>query len=449
MLLTIAAFFFVISIVVFVHEIGHFVVAKLNRIFVITFSFGFGPKLLKKRYGETEYAISAFPLGGYVKFAGETGDEESEETEEDLLGIEVPPERLYRNKSPLQKMSVIIAGPLMNIILAILVYIFSLYINGIFILNPTTVIGETIENGPADRAGIESMDEIITINGEPIRYWEDIQQHATYDEGERSSFTVVRGADTLTFDFAPEFDKEVGRILFGFTQLRPARVGDVKKGSPADKAGIRSGSYIRAINDTTVTEFTDIQDMVQPRPGVPIEITWEYEGQFFTATVTPETTEAAVEGERIDVVEIGSIGVGEYYERVGISFTEAVRYAIRAFNELFTGIILFLGKLITGKATLRAIGGPLRVGMMAGEMVRWGFNYLISFLAFFSVNLAIFNFLPILPFDGGHFVIYLAEFISGRRMSYRVQQVLMRIGFLIFIALIVIILFIDVLNVFR
>jgi regulator of sigma E protease len=434
---------------VFVHEIGHFVVAKLNRIFVITFSFGFGPKLLKKKYGETEYAISAFPLGGYVKFAGETGDEEGGETEEGLLEIDVPPERLYRNKSPLQKMSVILAGPLMNIVLAILVYIFSLYINGIYILNPTTVIGGTVENGPADRAGVEPMDEIISINGEPIRYWEDIRQHASYDEGERSSFTIVRGADTLTFDFAPEFNEEVGRLLFGFTQLRPARIGDVKKDSPADLVGIRPGSIIRAINDTTITEFTDIQDMVQPRPGVPLEISWEYEGQVYTATVTPEETEAAVEGERLDVVKIGSIGVGEYYERIGISFTEAVKYAIRAFNELIVGIIAFLGKLITGKATLRAIGGPLRVGMMAGEMVRWGFNYLISFLAFFSVNLAIFNLLPILPFDGGHFVIYLAEFVSGRRMSNRVQQVLMRIGFIVFIALIVMILFIDVLNVFR
>ena len=451
MLLTIAAFLFVISIVVFVHELGHFVAAKLNGIYVMTFSFGFGPKLLRKRVGETEYAISAFPLGGYVKFAGEgEGEgEEAELSEEEQIELELAPGRLYRNKSPLQKIIVILAGPFMNIVLAIFVYVFSLYANGIYVLNPTTVIGQVSEGSAAADAGLEPGDEILAVNGERLADWEDLYEFASYESEVPSTFTVARGADTLTLKLAPRPDEETGRLLFGIGQLRPPRVGDVQKDSPADKAGVRWGSIILAINDTMITEFTDIQEMVQPRPGVALKFTWEHEGIIHTEMITPGTSQAAVEGERLDVVDVGSIGIGEYYERIDISFPDAVKYGVRAFNGLVAGILDFLWKLVRMKATIRAVGGPLRVGMMAGEMVRWGFNYLISFLAFFSVNLAIFNLLPILPFDGGHFVIYLGELITRRKMNMRAMQVLMRIGFIFFITLVVLILFVDVLNLIK
>ena len=138
MLLTFAAFFFVLSIVVFVHEFGHFAVAKLNRIYVVTFSFGFGPKLLKKKVGETEYALSALPFGGYVKFAGEPGEGDGDGGELPG-GVVVAPERMYRNRPALARMSVVLAGPVMNFILALLVYVFGLYAEGIYV-NPNTAI---------------------------------------------------------------------------------------------------------------------------------------------------------------------------------------------------------------------------------------------------------------------------------------------------------------------
>jgi len=128
---------------------------------------------------------------------------------------------------------------------------------------------------------------------------------------------------------------------------------------------------------------------------------------------------------------------------------DSVRYGTRAFTDLLVYIIEFLGKLITGKATIRAVGGPLRVGLMAGDMLRWGFNYLVSFLAFFSLNLAIFNLLPILPFDGGHFVLYFTELVSGRKINRKIQHAMMQVGFVVLVALMIFILFIDVLNIFR
>ncbi len=448
MLLTFAAFFFVLSVVVFVHEFGHFIVAKLNRIYVVTFSFGFGPKLLHKRFGETEYAFSALPFGGYVKFAGEPGETEAAE-HETMQELEIPDDRMYRSKSPLQRMSVVLAGPAMNFVLALVVWIFSLYIQGLQV-NPNTAIDQVEKGSPAESAGFRPGDRIVSIDGSPIDYFGQIEQILAREKGNPSMFRVQRGADTLSLRVTPVYDEKLGFWKIGIVSYLPTRIGDVKRGSPADRAGIRRGATILAVDDTTVTKYSDLERMILPKAGVPMKFVWEYEGVSHTATIVPTTEEAASEGgERLDVVKVGQIGISPYYEKRRISFLMAASYATKAFWGLNAAIIDFLKKLFTGKATLRAIGGPLRVGIMAGDMVRWGFSYLIYFLAFFSLNLSIFNLLPILPFDGGHVVISLAELITGRRVGRKVQQVLAQVGFVILIVLMVFILSVDVVNIVK
>lgn len=454
MILTLAAFLFVLGIVVFVHEFGHFIVAKLNRIYVMTFSFGFGPKLLHKKVGETEYAISALPFGGYVKFAGEMSETEDEAREAKdqargaASGPDVPPERMYRNKAPLQRMSVVLAGPAMNFILALVVYIVSLYAEGIYV-NPSTAIQEVEKGGPAELAGMRAADTILSIDGERLAYWGQIEKILVAKKGEGSRYVLLRGADTLSVEVKPRFDAENEAWRIGIVSQLPARIGDVKKDSPAERAGLRTGATILSINDTTVTKYAELEDRILPRPGEPMKFVWEYGGKIHTSVITPASGEAASEGERLDVVKVGQIGISPYYEKVRISVGEAVVYGSRAFANLFNSIIDFLGKLVSGHATIRAIGGPLRVGVMAGDMIRWGFNYLIYFLAFFSLNLAIFNLLPILPFDGGHFVLGLVELVTRRRLGKKVQTVLTQAGFVILIALMVFILSVDIFNLVR
>lgn len=454
MILTLAAFLFVLGIVVFVHEFGHFIVAKLNRIYVVTFSFGFGPKLLRRKVGETEYAISALPFGGYVKFAGELSETEDESraakdpTRETSTELDVPPDRMYRNKAPLRRMSVVLAGPAMNFILALLVYIFSLYFEGIYV-NPSTAIQEIEQGSPAEQAGLMISDTILSIDGDRLSYWGQIEKHLAAKKGESSRYVLLRAADTLSIEVKPRYDAEAGAWRLGIVSRLPARIGDVKKESPAARAGLRTGATILSINDTTVTKFSDLEDRILPRPGRPMKFVWEYEGKIHTSVITPDAGEAASEGKRLDVVKVGQIGISPYYEKVRISIGEAVVYGSKAFANLFNSIISFLGKLLSGHATIRAIGGPLRVGVMAGDMIRWGFNYLIYFLAFFSLNLAIFNLLPILPFDGGHFVLGLIELVTRRKMGKKVQTVLTQAGFVILIVLMVFILSVDIFNLVR
>ncbi|MCK4351393.1 MAG: RIP metalloprotease RseP [Candidatus Krumholzibacteria bacterium] len=446
-LTTVIAFVFVLSIVVFVHEFGHFFVAKLNKIFVMTFSFGFGKKLLRKQIGETEFVLSAIPFGGYVKFAGETEEDEQTEEQDKELEVFVPENRLYRNKHPLQRMSTVLAGPVMNAIFALLIFIGSLWIQGVNVQPGTTVLGVD-EGSPAEAAGFLVGDAIISINGEDLEYWSDIATLITYEEGIASEFVVKRGGENLRLEAAPEYDPDEGIWRLGLKAPLPAKVGKVKKGSPAEKAGIRRGAVILSINDTTVTAYKDLEEFIHPRPGVPMEFEWELDGEIHSAEITPASIDAPSGGERIDVIKVGGIGIGPPYEMVRIPFGDAVRYGSRGFVDLVSAILGFLKKLVTGKATIRAVGGPLRVGIMAGDMLAWGFGYLVYFLAFFSLNLAIFNLLPVLPFDGGHFVLYMVELVSGRSINRRVQQVMMQVGFIILVVLMVFILFMDIFNIF-
>ncbi|MBD3178297.1 MAG: RIP metalloprotease RseP [Candidatus Latescibacteria bacterium] len=456
MLLTIISFIFVLSVVVFVHEFGHFILAKLNDVYVLTFSIGFGPKILKMRYGETEYAISIIPFGGYNKFAGETEEEEEDEAEieeendDEFDELDIPEHRTFRAKSPWRKITIILAGPAMNLLLAYVLYVGSIWVQGVFMPESYSVVDRVMEDSPAMEAGFERGDIILAVNGEPLTYDNDLRHFVSGNDSGELEFKVKRGADTVYLFAAPSYNSEEERKTVGLLMSVPPRVGDVKQDSPAWNAGIRNGAYIRAVNDTTVHTFSEVAEMIHNSLGEKVRVTWEQDGVERSAELETESIKlpAQGEGDKLDVVEAGSIGIKEYYVKEGVSFTEAIAYGSRAFWVMTVRILDFLKKLITGKASVKAVGGPLAIGKLAGDMVRWGFNYLISFIAFFSINLGIINLFPLLPFDGGHFVLYLFEGVSGRQVNARIKNGMMQVGFVLLIILMVMIMALDIFNLF-
>jgi regulator of sigma E protease len=446
MLITIIAGVFVLGVVILVHEFGHFIVAKMSGIFVETFSIGFGKKLLRRRVGETEYALSALPFGGYVKFAGEEpedeeGEEKTKSVQEENPEFDVPPERFFRNKRVLIRSAVLVAGPAMNLVLAILLYSGFYFSQGIQ-YTPGTVIGEVLAGSPADSCGLARGDEVLAINGSKIETWPELTYALTEDPDEPKKLTILRNGEKIETHIK---GKRIGnRTQFGFGQHVPAIIGEVKRDGPAYRAGIREGAVIDAISDTLVASFYDVERMIHSNPDNPIAIRWSYRGETRVDTLVPEPKKVPKAGSKTETRIEGQIGIGPYYEKEPMGFFSAVRTGVSVTFSMTSEILSFLKLYFTGKVGLDSVGGPILITQMAGEMARWGFEYLLAFLAFFSINLCIFNLLPILPFDGGHLSLFIFEGVTRRPVNRRVREILAQVGFALIILLMTFVVILDI-----
>lgn len=446
MLITVLAGAFVLSVVILVHEIGHFAVAKWLNVYVKTFSIGFGRKILKKRIGETQYAISLLPFGGYVQFAGESAesDEKDDKKKRDpdvIPDSEIDPSLHFRNKRGLVKSAVVLAGPFMNYVAAILIYVFVYYAQGMQVI-PTTTIGEIVPGSPADSVGLRAGDTISAINGHNVSDWSGLIDEILVERDSVKVLTVMRGEDELSIDFKSKVEDNL--IVLGFYPYMPAEVGRVKRDSPAAHAGMERGAIVESINDTIINSYHDIERIIHASPETPLFFTWRMNGVTRQDTIIPESKKVLQEGSKTETRIVGQIGVGPYYESRPVSFFHSVHMGFLAANGMIGEILGFMKMLFTGKAGIDSLGGPILITQMAGDMARWGFNYLLYFLAFFNINLFIFNLLPILPFDGGHLFFFGVEGITRRKTKDRLREVLTQAGFILLILLMVFVVVMDI-----
>lgn len=446
MLITILAGVFVLSVVILVHEIGHFAVAKLMGIYVKTFSIGFGRKVLKKRIGETNYAISALPFGGYVQFAGDTSEPDGKREKKKPDPDEIPdsaidPSRHFRNKRGLVKSAVVLAGPAMNYIMAVLIYIFVYYAQGMQVV-PTTTIGEVHAGSPADSVGLMKGDEIVSVDGVGVSNWDEVITEMIADQDSIKVLRLLRSGNEMDIPFKSRIERNT--IVLGFFPHIPARVGMVKRDSPAYHAGMERSAVIEAINDTLVDSYFDIERIIHDSPEVPLRIAWRLESDAHVDTLVPEAKKVLKEGSKTETEIVGQIGIGPYYENVPVGFFHAVHMGFLSAHGMIREILGFLKMLFTGKAGIDSLGGPILITQMAGDMARWGINYLLYFLAFFNINLFIFNLLPILPFDGGHLFFFGIEGITRRSVKDRIREVLTQAGFILLILLMIFVVVLDI-----
>ena len=349
-------FIVVLGILIFFHELGHFLVAKLFNVKVLKFSLGFGVTLIGKKVGETEYVISTVPLGGYVKMLGEN-DEEAED---------VPPEeaeRSFNNQKVIKRIAIVAAGPIFNILLALFLFVGLHLFSGDYILN--SEIGQVREGSPAEKAGLMKGDAILTVQGKTTGSWSEIKKMVEDKAGEPLIITVQRGDQTLSFKVIPE--EAVEKNIFG-EDIKSALIGVVSSGN---------------------------------------------------------------------------------YKKVKLEPWQAVMVGFQKTGEVVQLTCLTVVKLFQGVVPLKTVGGPILIGQMTGQVAQEGFTNLIPWTAVISINLGILNLFPVPILDGGVIIFLLIELILGKPISFKKREVAQKIGLFLLIFLMVVVFYNDITRLFQ
>jgi len=426
-MITILAFFFVLSLLIIVHELGHHSVAKLGGIGVERFSIGFPPRLFGIQIGETDYCISAIPFGGYVKIAGQMDIGKEDEVEG-----EVNPKD-YRGKSTPVKIAVLMSGSLMNICTAIVIFFFLFAIKGV--PENTTVIGHVEPGTLAHEMGLRANDEVLKVQGKEIGRFDEIYLPFYIDD---NATITVKNLNQVRSLIASR--KLVENDDFGISPYFEAKIG-VISGGPAEKAGFLEGDIITAIDGEPLHGWYNMSSIVRSNPDREMIFTVQRNESVITLPVSiGHVTEDLPDGTRMTVGRIG-VSLLEATRKVGL--IESSKLAIQ--NTVFlSGLMLdFFGKLITGRMSAKLLGGPVMIAQMAGETAKTGFASLMGFTAFISINLGVLNLLPFPVLDGGHILILLVESIIRRKLSVKIKLRLQQAGSLVLLSLMLYITFND------
>jgi regulator of sigma E protease len=421
----------VLGVLVFVHELGHFLVAKRARVGVLKFSLGFGPKLVGVKKGETEYLISALPLGGYVKMIGEDPTDESAEAAD--------PERSFSKKTVGVRSLIILAGPVSNILLPIVIFWGIFTFVGQAYLPP--VMGVPEAGSPAASAGLEPGDRIQAIDGQPIGRWDEIETALRKSSGRPLRFGILRdgrvheiAAEPRTHKTKDIFGQEIEVWDLGLRPLVSTRIGQLLPGQVAQQAGIRSGDRVVAAGGVPVAEWDQLAKIIHASPGKPLMLTIERDGQRQEIEVTPRPSrQPGPDGEE----EIGLIGIGPAPESLYRRLNPVSALAAGAAKTVDLSVLVVQGfvKLVQAKISPKTIGGPILIAQMTGEVAQRGWVELFSFTALLSINLAILNLLPIPILDGGHLFFSLIEWLRGKPVSLRKRELAQQVGMVLLVAL--------------
>ncbi len=430
---TLLAFLFVLGVLVFIHELGHFLLARWNGVRVLVFSLGFGPKILKVQRGDTEYCISIIPLGGYVKMAGENPEDQLTGKDDEFLA-----------KSKWQRFQILIAGPAMNIVLAV-VLLAVVLMQGADVpafLDQPAAVGAVQGGSPAEKAGLQPGDIITQFGTAEIRTWEHLEMAVAARPEREVDVVVTRSGREQRLKIRPDLTElktrnnavfEIGTIGV-LPDAYPSVTGFVP-GKPAESSGLKVGDQIRAIDGERMALYSQVlQTLSQKTPDTPIVFTVRRDGADQTISVTPYR-----EGDRTLI--------GMYGRDATVSYTptpiEAVGMSVKRNIEMSGLILNTLKDLFTGEASPKQLMGPVGIAQLSGESAQAGWIALLALMASISLNLGLLNLMPIPVLDGGHIFIMAIETISRRDFSLAVKEKMLFVGFVLLMTLMVTVIYND------
>ena len=429
-----------LAALIFVHELGHFLVARKVGVVVEKFSLGFGPKILSFTRGDTEYLLSWIPLGGYVKMKGEEVGEESADEKGSFYAAPV-----------LDRLAIAFAGPLFNILFAIAIY-YCVYLVGVPALSP--IVGTVKDESPALVAGLQTGDRILAIGDKKIIYWEQLQKIVHVSPGRSLDFQVERSSGTIARVPITPISQEITDLfgdkenvgLIGITPL-VRNIIYVKEGTPADRAGIQEGDILLMVDDTTIFGWGDLKEAAIDKPGQALAFRILRDGTEILTTLTPEAK--IVKDLKGKSIEIGMLGIGMAGEMVKEKYGifGALKRAVDETRRLVYLIAVSIKKMITGSIPADSIGGPILIFQIYGEQAEQGFSELIRLTALLSINLGLINLLPIPVLDGGHIFFFLVELLKGKPISERNRERAQQVGLFMLLGLMVFAFYNDIMRI--
>ena len=423
---SILAFLFVLGVLIFVHELGHFIMARRIGVRVLTFSLGFGPKLLSFKRGDTEYCISAIPLGGYVKMAGENPEDARTGADDEFL-----------SKTKWQRFQVLIMGPLMNLLLAVVVMAFVFYQGAqvaAFEQEPV-VIGSFAPGSVAAAAGLQPGDRLMTLDGTRIETWDDFSL-AIISRAKRTITVVVeREGKAVEKQMVPA---AVGKFEVGdigiLPKMRPEIIA-LNTGEAGQVGGLKTGDVVLAVGSERGPNKDRITEIVRAHENTPLVFEVLRGGNTERVTVTPRKVDGIVRiGATINAFELRTVNPGAI---------EAIKMSFERNLEWSQMIVKTLVGLFTRDTSVKQLLGPVAIAQVSGDAAQQGWVQLFGLMAMISLNLGLLNLMPIPVLDGGHIAILALEGLSRRDFSMRVKEKMLIAGFVLLLMLMVTVVYND------
>lgn len=422
-------FFWVVillGVMILIHELGHFWAALSVGVRVETFSIGFGPRLFGFRRGDTDFRISAVPFGGYVRMFGE---QPGEDTASDP--------RSFQSKARWQRAIVIVAGPLMNVLLAIAL-VTGLYMYGFPREAPSTdaVISSVASGSPAESAGLHPGDRIVQIGSKRSPSWQDVLTEEALNANHSIPVQVRRGRDELHFNVTPRMDAKEGIGVAGWRG--DVQVAEVSKGSPASLAGLKPGDLFVDVNGQPVESVFTVQQAITHSNGKPVQLTLMRNNEMQKVNVTPERSTNSRLPWRI------GIGFRMPVQVVKLPFGPALAESLQFNRQNATMIFQVLRSIVARRVSPKTLSGPIGIAQLSSEAAQEGPSSFLGLMAVVSLNLAIFNLLPIPILDGGTLLLLMIEMLMQREMSIQVKETVFKLGFVFLMMVVVFVIYNDI-----
>ena len=417
-----------IGIMIVIHELGHYVVARLFDVHIEAFSVGFGPKLVRWRRGETEFRIAWLPIGGYVRMAGEQPND-------------APDPRGFNVKPRWQRLLIVAAGPAMNIVLAfaLLAGLFMVHYPKLAGATQAATVGYVKPGSPAAKAGLQEGDVLIQLENKPDPTWEDVAMREVVSANRALPLLVQRNGKLLQTSVTPEAEAASGLGTVGWMPQTDVEVGGFIPGMNAESKGLRKGDQFVSINGEPIRVAQKVHEVLAQSNGQPVHLVIRRSAQLQSLDFRPVRGELAGQPSWMLGVELAPRVV-----YVKLPFVSAVRESVKQNAKGATLIFQFLGAIVERRSSAKSLSGPIGIAQLSGQAAREGAYSFIELMASVSLNLAIFNLLPIPILDGGMILMLLIELILRRDLSLQIKEAVFKVGFVFLVMAVAFVIYNDI-----